>query len=119
MSAFFLQTAIRVRAPLKPDRYNGGLTQDRDWESADETPLPGVNVQPEPGGIEVGETQGDRALVIFRWRLITPRGMDIDLVATDRIRYGDLLLEVDGDVGRYELAGRVHHVEARLRRATG
>ncbi|AVO22266.1 head-to-tail connector complex protein [Streptomyces phage Nesbitt] len=113
MSAY-MDSAVRVRAPLVTDKY-GNTTTERDWTKAVRTPITGVSVQPDGSS----ETDGDRELVITGWKLYTPRGRDLDLVKTDRVEWDGMTLEVDGEVARWRLGGRVHHVEIRLKRVTG
>ncbi len=112
-----MQSVTRLRAPAPTDRYGNAV--DRDWSAAEETPIPEINLQPEPSGPGVGAMVGDRQAVTERWRLISPRGRDVDLVSTDRVRTEDgEILELDGEPARYHLSGRVHHVEARLKRVS-
>lgn len=114
MSLLTMQTVDVLRAPLVVDPY-GNPSIERDWASATTTTYAGVSVQPDTST----EAVGDRPVVVTGWRLATPRGSDIDLLATDRVTYDGMTLEVDGEVARYFLGGRVHHVEARLKRVTG
>ena len=107
-------TATRLRAPFKTDRY-GNTSTERDWPNATSSPLTNISIQPD----DSNESAGDSHQVITGWRLISARGIDVDLLPTDRVAYDGMTLEVDGEVGRYRLGGRVHHVEARLRRVTG
>jgi hypothetical protein len=65
------------------------------------------------------EDTGDRPTVITGWRLITPKGRDFPALATDRVEWDGLTLQVDGKVGRFRVGGRLHHVEARLKEVTG
>jgi hypothetical protein len=44
--------------------------------------------------------------------------MDADILPTDRVEAYGMTLEVDGEVARFRLGGRVHHVEVRLKRVT-
>lgn len=109
---FFNDTITRVRAPLIADKYGAPR---RDWANAVRTVVDEVSVQPDTSA----ETTGDRSAVVTGWRVFTTRGADIDLLSTDRVEIDGLTLEVDGEVARYRIAGRVHHVEVRLRRVTG
>ncbi|WP_037184853.1 hypothetical protein [Rhodococcoides fascians] len=67
--------------------------------------------------------QGDnRNGIITGWVLTTPTGMDLDLRSTDRVRHGERVLEVIGDVARWPHPIRpdlVHHVEAALEEVRG
>lgn len=114
MSALYADAVTVVRADYVTDKY-GNPTSVRDWVNATRTTVAGVSVQPDYST----ETTGDRNTVITGWRLFTPKGRDIDLLPTDRVEFDGMTLEVDGEVGRFRVAGRVHHVEARLRRVVG
>jgi hypothetical protein len=114
MSLAYRDMVVRLRAPLKVDKY-GNATTVRDWSLAERMPVTGVEVQPDGSS----ETNGDRELVITGWKIYTPRGRDLDLIKTDRVEYDGMTLEVDGEIGRHKLRGRVHHVEVRVRRVTG
>jgi hypothetical protein len=109
------ETVVRLRAPMVENRYGA---QVRDWSNAAELTVSGVQVQPssseEPS--EVG-----RSSVVTHMRLLTPIGTDLDLVATDRIRWADVVWAVDGEVARHKRpsTGAVHHVEAMLTRVAG
>lgn len=111
MSRHFAQTIVRLRAPLVEDRYKNAK---RDWTDPGRLTIPGVNLQP-AGSPASDEDTLDRQITVTSWRLYTPRGMDLDLLETDRVEYGAMILEVVGKVGRWDIAGRVHHVEATLR----
>lgn len=113
MSLLTFDTVTVVRAPLAAGRYGG---QTRDWSSATRTPYTGVSVQP------AGSTEDvrDREELVNRFQLFTSRGQDIDLLATDRVEWGGLTLQVDGDPNRWPApGGGVHHVEASLKRVAG
>lgn len=114
MSMLYGETVTLVSAPLKVDKY-GNATSERDWTKAQRTPVTGVMVQPDSSS----ETEGDRPAAITGWRLITPKGKDFPALATDRVEWDGLTLEVDGEVGRWRIGGRLHHVEARLKKVTG
>jgi hypothetical protein len=114
MSALFGETVTLVRAPLKVDKY-GNTTSERDWASATRTPYPGLMVQPDTSS----EDTGDRATAVTGWRLMTPKGKDFPALATDRVEWEGLTLEVDGKVGRFKVGGRLHHCEARLKEVSG
>jgi hypothetical protein len=115
VSRHFAQTVTRLRAPLVTDRYNNRVP---DWPNAARTDVAGVNLQPAGSPPDSDEDTVDRQVAVTGWRLYTPPGMDLDLLATDRIEYGGRVLEVVGEVGRWEVAGRVHHVEVYLREVT-
>lgn len=100
----------RIRAALVTDEY-GTPTAERDWASATETAINGCSVQPVPGK----EYALGREAIVTRWRLFAPGGTD--LLATDRVRYGGLIYEVDGDVVTFTEGSP--HVEAVLTRVVG
>ncbi|MFJ8472169.1 hypothetical protein [Kitasatospora sp. NPDC094011] len=110
----YRQTVVTHRAPLVVDRY-GNTTSERDWGAATSTTVRGVDVVPQ----ESTEAVGDRPVVVTGWRLLTRRGVDIDLGPGDRVTALGRLLEVDGSPARYPLGDRHHHTEVRLREVTG
>lgn len=113
MSILAVDTVTVVRAPLVAGRYGG---QSRDWTNATRTAYPGVCVQP----VSSTEDVRDRELLIGKYTLFTSRGQDIDLLATDRIEWNGITLQVDGDPNRWPApGGGVHHVEALLKGVTG
>ena len=113
MSILAVDTVTVVRAPLAAGRYGG---QSRDWSNATRTDYPGVCVQP----VSSTEDVRDRELLVGMFTLFTSRGQDIDLLATDRIEWGGITLQVDGDVNRWPApGGGVHHVEASLKQVSG
>lgn len=114
MTVHYTQTVVVIRAPFLVDRY-GNETSERDWSTATRTTYRRVAVQPD----QSTEEGGDRPVVVTGWHLITRPGTDIDLTPGDRVVALGRLLDVDGDVGRWTLAGRHHHTEARLREVTG
>ncbi|WP_405817312.1 hypothetical protein OG241_22575 [Streptomyces sp. NBC_01390] len=114
MSVHYSQTVVLVRAPFLVDRY-GNTTSVRDWANATRTTVRRVAVQPDAST----EDGGDRSVVVSGWRLITRRGVDVDLAPGDRVVALGRLLDVDGDVARWTLSGRHHHTEARLKEVSG
>lgn len=107
-------TVTRVRAPYKVDKY-GNTSTERDWTNATRVTWAGVSFQPDVST----EATGDRPSVVTGYRLLSRHGVNLDLLATDRIEADGMTLEVDGKVGRFRMSGRVHHVEARLKEVTG
>ncbi|MFE5896854.1 hypothetical protein ACFQ67_05450 [Streptomyces sp. NPDC056488] len=87
----------------------------RDWTRATRTTVRRVSVQPDMST----EGTGDRPVVVTGWRLATRRGVDVDLKPGDRVVALGRLLDVDGDVARWTVAGRHHHTEARLKGVDG
>jgi hypothetical protein len=83
---------------------------------ATRTAYQGVSVQP------AGSTEDvrDRELLVGKYMLYTSRGFDIDLLATDRVEWNGITLQVDGDPNRWPApGGGVHHVEAALKQVSG
>ncbi|MGW6920846.1 hypothetical protein ACWGA9_06115 [Streptomyces sp. NPDC054950] len=114
MSALYADSVVLVRAPLKTDKY-GNASTERDWTNAVRTPYSRLSVQPDSSS----EATGDRPAVITGWRLLTEKGVDFPALPTDRVEYDGMTLAVDGMVGRFKVAGRVHHCEARLKMVSG
>lgn len=112
MNRHYAHTIVRLRAGTATDRYGNPR---RNWDAPERLTVTGVNVQPAGSPPQSQEDTDDRQTTITEWRLSTPKGMDLDLVETDRIEWEGLTLEVDGKVGRWRIAGRVHHVEAALK----
>jgi hypothetical protein len=108
----YQHTITRVRAPLVEDRYGN---KKRDWQAAERLEVAGVNVQPAGTPSQSNEDTSDRQTTVTGWRLATPAGIDLDLLETDRVEYDGMTMEVDGKVGRWTVAGRVHHIEADLK----
>ncbi|MER8067191.1 hypothetical protein ABTZ59_02595 [Streptomyces sp. NPDC094034] len=103
-----------LRAPFLVDRY-GNTTSERDWSSATRTTVRRVSVQPDA----TSEDDGDRPAVTSGLRLITRRGVDVDLIPGDRVVVMGRLLDTDGEPARYVVDGRHHHTEARLKEVAG
>ncbi len=114
MSALYADSVTRVRADYVTDKY-GNPSTTRDWQNATRTTVSGVSVQPDASS----EDTGDRGTVVTGWRLFTPKGHDLDVLPTDRVEYEGMTLEVDGEIARYRVGGRVHHIEARLKKVDG
>ena len=114
MSLLYGDAVTIVRAPYVVDKYGNTSTQ-RDWANATRTLVRRVSVQPDGST----EETGDRTSVVTGWRLLTSKGRDFPALPGDRIEFDGMTLEVDGEVGKFRLGSRIHHAEARLRRATG
>ncbi|MFF4392390.1 hypothetical protein ACFY0G_37415 [Streptomyces sp. NPDC001552] len=114
MTLHYTQAVVILRAPPVVDRY-GNTTSERDWDRATRTTVRRLSVQPD----QSTEDSGDRPVVVSGWRLITRRGVDVDLLPTDRVVALGRLLDTDGDVARYVVGGRHHHTEARLKEVIG
>ncbi|GGP56039.1 hypothetical protein [Streptomyces abikoensis] len=114
---FFDQAIVRVRAGVRVDRGGNRLP---DWspEAATRLTIAEVDVQPTTA---TESTTPERVAVVTGWHVQTPPGVDVDVRATDRIEWADMLLEVVGEVARWPdpLDGTVHHVEFDVVRATG
>ncbi|HET8581767.1 MAG TPA: hypothetical protein VFL65_00835 [Jatrophihabitans sp.] len=87
-----------------------------DWTRATRATVPDVLVQP-VSQAEVVELGRDVATSL--WRLLSARGVDVDLTARDRVEWAGVTHEVVGDVARFRVGGRVHHVEAVLQHVRG
>lgn len=115
---FFHQTVTRLRAPETTDKYRGRV---RDWSQATALEITGVSVQ--PAGRAEDHSPGDRDRVTTGWNLQSRPGVDLDLLATDRVELSDgTVCEVVGEIARHpDPFGLVpvHHVEAALQRVTG
>lgn len=113
----FDQLVYRMRAPeVGRDKHNQPI---RDWANADEKSYEDVSMQP-AGTTESSAQPGTR--VVTGWALQTRAGQDMDTLETDRIRWGDRVLEVIGEVARWPhpiKRGQVHHVEIRLQQVKG
>ncbi|MFB6535113.1 hypothetical protein ACFCY8_30215 [Streptomyces noursei] len=114
MTYHYTQTVTVLRAPFLADRY-GNTTSERDWTSATRTTVRRVSVQP---STSIEET-GDRPAVTTGLRLITRRGIDIDVAPGDRIEYAGRFLDVEGEPARYVAGGRHHHTEVQLKEVNG
>ena len=115
MDGFFAQTIIRRRAPLVDDGWGD---ETRDWDAAIDTPIVGVNVQPNQQGEDDGVL---RTVVATSWRVQSPPGVDLDVVPSDRVVQDGVVCEVVGEVARWPdpITGGTHHVEFTIRRTEG
>lgn len=113
----FDQLVYRMRAEeIGRDKHGQPI---RDWANADEKPYEDVSMLP-AGSSESSAQPGMR--VVTGWALQTRAGHDMDLLPIDRIRWGDRVLEVIGEIARYPhpiKRGQVHHVEVRLQQVRG
>ena len=96
----------RVRAPLVSAGYGN---QQRDWTAATSTTF----VVHWSAKAEQ-EVVGDEARTVSRAKILG--GPDLDLEPTDRVLFGGITYEVDGDVMLSFQRGQLHHVRAFLRR---
>lgn len=114
---FFDQTVVVIRAPIVADRHGNRV---RNWAAATRTPVAGVSIQPASRGEQ--HDPGNRDRVVSGWSMQTRPGVDVDLVATDRVELADgVVCEVVGEVARHThpFGGGLHHVEVALARTTG
>lgn len=113
----FDQLVYRMRAEVTGyDKHNQPI---RDWPNAAEVEYRDVSMQP-AGTSESSSQPGTR--VVTGWQLQSRAGQDMDVLPTDRIRWGDRVLEVIGEVARWPhpiKRGQVHHVEIRLQQVRG
>jgi len=100
---------VVLRAPLGDPGRNG--VRVRNWPAAARSEPVRASVQPDSSD----EATTGRQTAITSWRLFA--GPGTDLLATDRVEWDGLVLEVDGEVARWKHRGRPHHVEAVLKRA--
>lgn len=114
---FFFDSVVRVRAGTRVDR--GGNTVP-DWSpgAVNRLTVTGLNVQPDT---QIETVDEQRNAVVTGWRVQSEPGTAPDVRAVDRVEWDGMLLEVDGEVACWTdpLDGTVHHVEFRMRRATG
>lgn len=115
MQGFFAQTIVRRRAALIDDGW-GNLTPD--WDQALDTPIGGVNVQP---NAQDEDDSPLRTVIVTAWRVQSAPGVDIDLKHTDRVVHDGIVCDVQGEVARWPdpVSGGVHHVEATIKRREG
>lgn len=114
---FFHQSFTRLRAPVVADKYGNRV---RDWTAASRLDVAGVSIQ--PAGRAETHDAGNRDTATSGWTLRTPPGVDVDLLATDRVELDDgTVCEVVGEVARHPdpFGPGIHHVEAALQRVTG
>lgn len=109
MSLLYEDSIEVLRAPLVANRYRD---EKRDWDAVTAAPADGLNVQPLQVPVQSVEHTDDRQTTVTRWQVTTRRGVDLDVVETDRVRYAGAVCEVVGKVGRWPApGGGVHHVE--------
>lgn len=113
----FTEKVAIVRPSVEDDDYDEKLVYD----DVTPTAVPFlVAVQPiSSTELVPGSNPGEE--VTSGWKLLTPTGCDIDLLATDRVRWRGADYDVQGDVWRWPhptKPGAVHHAEAYLQRTT-
>lgn len=96
----------RLRAPLVSAGYGN---QERNWAAAtSDTFLVHWSAKSEQ------EVVGDEARTVSQVRILA--NPDLDLQPTDRIVFGGVTYEVDGEIMRSFRRGQLHHLRASLRR---
>lgn len=119
MVTLFTDTIVIVRAPATTGRYGDAVP---DWANATRTTVEDVSVQPGPALADAETVDGTRDSTTTRWLGFTPIGSgDLDLLATDRVEYAGLTLEVDGKPRRWPdpINGGVSKVEWTMREVVG
>ncbi|WP_354596076.1 hypothetical protein R1Y80_00740 [Streptomyces sp. JL1001] len=119
MTWFAEEGVVRIRAGRKPDRGNPDIGIP-DWSpgAVDRAELPPLNIQPR---VQTESVEEDRSPVVTGWRVQADHGVDLDVTAQDRIEWDGLLLEVEGEIGRWPdpVEGGLDHVEFNVVRVTG
>ncbi|MGW2228288.1 hypothetical protein [Streptomyces formicae] len=108
-------TILRAAAATTQDVYGNDVPGP-----VTEIPVPGCSVSPRDGtGPAANEILGDRDTVISGLTLYAPFGTDIR--ATDRVRIGGEIYEVDGRAGTFRspFSGSTGPVVAALELVTG
>lgn len=113
----FNQSITRNRAGTRVTR-SGDTVPDWSLPTTDQT-FRRVSVQPASQAEDVTPERDER---ITRWRVYTRPGVDIDVLATDRVTYADETFQVVSEVARWPhpgRPGRVHHVEFTIQEVEG
>lgn len=103
-----------------------GGQQSRDWAQQTVSEPYAATVQPISTDAGSTEETDRRQLTITSWRMFGGPELLQVLTAESRVRWDGAVgpenpegeLEVDGEVGRFRLRGRDHHVAASLRRVS-
>lgn len=115
----FLQSLVRVRPGRKASRGNPDDTVP-DWSpgAVSRLTVEELSIQPNTQNEATDET---RTAVVTGWRVLSAPGTNPDITAADRIEWGGLTYEVEGEVARWPdpFDGGTHHVEFVVQRATG
>ncbi|MBT2477645.1 hypothetical protein [Streptomyces sp. ISL-94] len=113
----FNQSAVRIRAGTRPDRGGNSIP---DWSSgaASSLTVTGLNIQPASQTESVDE---QRTAAVTGYKVQSAPGTAPDIRAADRIQWGGLLYEVDGEVGVWPqlFSDTPHHIDFLMVRATG
>ena len=97
-------TVQRLRATATGDGYGN---DQLDWSVPDTQTLP-AEVQP----LSAAENVVDQQRTTTRWRMWL--GPHVDVLATDRFVWDGDTFEVEGDVERWKIRGRLHHLKVIL-----
>jgi len=109
--SFYTDTVTRLRAPLLDDGYGNKY---RDWPNAASVAVTSCRWQP----LSSDEVLASRNGVELVARLLAPR--DADIVPDDRVTFGGVTFEVDGEPLRHRSpSGVAAHAEVLLRRFDG
>lgn len=111
----FHDIIVRLRPTLIENR-GGDLVED--WTAPAEHTIVGVSVQPAQ---QAEATDVTRTATTTGWTVQSQPGVDLDVVASDRIRYDGMTCRVVGEVARWTdpLTGVVHHVDFTIERRAG
>lgn len=114
---FFDQDLVRVRPGTRTDR-SGNTLPDWSEDAVDRLTLHNISMQPS-GQDET--TTAERTAVVTGWRAQSAPGDVPDVLASDRIEWRGMTLEVIGEVAPWSdpIDGSTHHVEWSLTRVTG
>lgn len=114
---WFTDTITILRPKIGSSRYATEAVPD--YSDVERIPVEQlVSVQP----ASATERGTNRASTITGWQLTTPAGVDLDLLATDRIEHAGRTLSVVGEPLRWPhptRPGEVHHLEAALQVVSG
>jgi len=115
----FTDTITILRPRPKSTRYATEAGAALDYSDPERIPVEAlVSVQPSSST----DRSDGRSSTVSGWRLITPAGVDLDLLATDRVEHATGLFSVVGEPLRWPhpiRVGEVHHLEAALQLVTG
>lgn len=110
MISFAQDTVTRVRAVVAEDAYGNAVPAS--WADASRVEISGCRMQP----LASSEYTVDQERTISRWRIFAPDWADIR--SSDRIEWGGMVLEVEGDAQLWSSpTGALAHLEATLRRS--
>lgn len=116
----FGDSFIRWRATEGEDKYGNPILV---WDETGKQTISGVCVQP---AYSKDASEPDRIIGILGLTIIGPVGVDLDVLKTDRILYGDVdgstsgnWYTVEGEITRYHVGGTLHHVTIRAKKVSG